>query len=65
MTATATATLEDATKCVFVSFDSTMPRNLSVGMPIDLLCDARDSLKVTMRRRIDVGDAYVDSLNNQ
>jgi putative proteasome-type protease len=62
---TPSATLEDATKCVLVSFDSTMLSNLSVGMPIDLLCYARDSLKVTMKRRFDVGDVYFDSLRSQ
>jgi len=56
------ASMEDATKCVLVSFDSTMLSNLSVGMPIDLLCYARDSLRVTMKRRFDVGDSYFDSL---
>jgi putative proteasome-type protease len=61
----ATATLEDATKCVLVSFDSTMISNLSVGMPIDLLCYARDSLCVTMQRRFDDGDAYFDALTKQ
>ena len=59
------ASLEDATKCVLVSFDSTMLSNLSVGMPIDLLCYARDSLNVTMQRRFDVGDAYFESLKQQ
>ena len=59
---TPSASLEDATKCVLVSFDSTMLSNLSVGMPIDLLCYARDSLKVTMKRRFDVGDAYFETL---
>ena len=59
------ATLEDATKCVLVSFDSTMLSNLSVGMPIDLLCYARDSLKVTMKRRFDTGDAYFELLKQQ
>jgi putative proteasome-type protease len=62
---TPSATLEDATKCVLVSFDSTMLSNLSVGMPIDLLCYARDSLKVTMKRRFDSGDAYFESLKQQ
>jgi len=62
---TPSATLEDATKCVLVSFDSTMLSNLSVGMPIDLLCYARDSLKVTMKRRFDSGDAYFDTLKHQ
>lgn len=59
------ATLEDATKCVLVSFDSTMLSNLSVGMPIDLLCYARDSLRVTMRRRFDGGDAYFERLKQE
>lgn len=62
---TAGATMEDATKCVLVSYDSTMLSNLSVGMPIDLLCYARDSLCVTMRRRFDDGDAYFDALTQQ
>ena len=61
----AAATLEDATKCVLVSFDSTMLSNLSVGMPIDLLCYERDRLRVTMRRRFDVGDVYFESLKQQ
>lgn len=59
------ATLEDVTKCVLVSFDSTMLSNLSVGMPIDLLCYARDSLRVTMKRRFDAGDAYFGALTRQ
>jgi putative proteasome-type protease len=62
---TANASLEDATKCVLVSFDSTMLSNLSVGMPIDLLCYQRDSLKVTMKRRFDSGDVYFESLKKQ
>ena len=61
----ATATLDDATKCVLISFDSTMLSNLSVGMPIDLLCYAQDSLMVTMQRRFDAGDAYFDTLKHQ
>jgi putative proteasome-type protease len=62
---TSSATLEDATKCVLVSFDSTMLSNLSVGMPIDLLCYARDTLQVTMKRRFDAGDIYFQALTKQ
>ena len=62
---TSSATLEDATKCVLVSFDSTMISNLSVGMPIDLLCYARDSLRVTMKRRFDEDDPYFEMLTKQ
>lgn len=57
--------LADATKCVLVSFDSTMRSNLSVGMPIDLLCYRRDRLKLEMRRRLDDGDAYFRTLGNE
>jgi len=58
-----TTTLADATKCVLVSFDSTMRSNLSVGMPIDLVCYERDSLEIRQRRRFDQGDAYFTSLS--
>jgi putative proteasome-type protease len=57
--------LADATKCVLVSFDSTMRSNLSVGMPIDLACYQRDSLQLPMRRRIVDGDAYFRTLSDE
>jgi len=57
-----TTLVEDAIKCVLVSFDSTMRSNLSVGMPIDLLCYERDSLEVCKRRRFEEGDAYFTAL---
>ena len=57
--------LPEAIKCVLVSFDSTMRSNLSVGMPIDLLCYERDSLKVRMRRRFDQGDPYFMTLSKE
>ena len=57
--------LPDATKCVLVSFDSTMRSNLSVGMPIDLICYERDSLEVQWRRRFDHGDAYFTALSHE
>ena len=57
--------LADATKCVLVSFDSTMRSNLSVGMPIDLICYERDSLEVPKRRRFDDGDAYFTALSRE
>jgi len=55
--------LTEAAKCVLVSFDSTMRSNLSVGMPIDLICYERDSLEVRKRRRFDDGDAYFSALS--
>ncbi|MDZ4097536.1 MAG: peptidase [Methylophilaceae bacterium] len=62
---TRSTSLNDAAKCVLVSFDSTMCSNLSVGMPIDLICYQRDSLEVRMRRRFDPGDAYFSELGKQ
>ncbi len=62
---TRSTTLNDAAKCVLVSFDSTMRSNLSVGMPIDLVCYQRDSLEVRMRRRFEAGDAYFAALSQQ
>ena len=56
--------LADATKCVLVSFDLTMRSNLSVGMPIDLICYERDSLEIQKRRRFDHGDAYFNALSH-
>ena len=57
--------LTEAAKCVLVSFDSTMRSNLSVGMPIDLICYERDSLMVRMRRRFDQGDPYFATLSRE
>jgi putative proteasome-type protease len=62
---TPSTTLADAAKCVLVSFDSTMRSNLSVGMPIDLICYQRDSLAISMRRRFDEGDNYFTALSGQ
>ena len=50
---------------MLVSFDSTMRSNLSVGMPVDLICYRRDSLEVGMRRHFDDGDAYFTALSKQ
>ncbi len=60
---TPATSLAEATKCVLVSFDSTIRSNLSVGMPIDLICYERDSLEVRMRRRFDKDDPYFASLS--
>lgn len=57
--------LADAAKCVLVSFDSTMRSNLSVGMPIDLICYGTDSLELRQRRRFDEGDAYFTALSRE
>jgi putative proteasome-type protease len=59
---TPATSLADATKCVLVSFDSTMRSNLSVGMPIDLVCYERDSFEIKRRRRFEPGDPYFTAL---
>jgi putative proteasome-type protease len=62
---TPTTSIADATKCVLVSFDSTMRSNLSVGMPIDLVCYEKDSLMLRKRRRFEQGDAYFNALSKE
>ncbi len=48
----------EATKLLFVSFDSTLKSNLSVGMPFDLQFYEKDSLQVGVQRRVDRDDPY-------
>lgn len=55
--------LAEALKCVLLSFDSTMRSNVSVGMPIDLICYQRGSLEVHQRRRFEDGDPYFAALS--
>jgi putative proteasome-type protease len=61
----ADTSLADATKCVLVSFDSTMRSNLSVAMPIDLVQYEKDRLRITNRRRFEAGDAHFTALSKQ
>jgi len=62
---TPSTNLSDTMKCILVSFDSTMRSNLSVGMPIDLVCYERDSLQVSIRHRFEQGDAYFSALSKE
>jgi len=62
---TPSSSISDAAKCVLVSFDSTMRSNLSVAMPIDLICYERDTLEVRKRRRFDEGDPYFSALSTK
>jgi putative proteasome-type protease len=62
---TPSTSLSDASKCVLVSFDSTMRSNLSVGMPIDLVCYQRGTLEVRMQRRFEQGDPYFSTLSKE
>jgi putative proteasome-type protease len=59
----ADTSMDDAIKCVLVSFDSTMRSNLSVGLPIDLACYDLDSLKLDHVHRFDEIDNYMQRLS--
>jgi putative proteasome-type protease len=59
----ADTSLNDAIKCVLVSFDSTMRSNISVGMPIDMACYNRDSLQLNQIHRFDDQDRYMQNLH--
>lgn len=56
------SSLEEAAKCALISMDSTLKSNLSVGMPLDLMCYARDSLSAEQRLRIGADNPYFKSL---
>ncbi len=47
----------EASKCVLISFDSTIRSNLSVGMPIDFMLYRSDSFSAEGRQRITEDDA--------
>ncbi|MEZ5796600.1 MAG: proteasome-type protease [Paracoccaceae bacterium] len=58
-----TTSLADAQKAVLLSMDSTLRSNLSVGMPLDLCVIEKDACRVTMRRRIEAGDAQFRAMS--
>ncbi len=62
---TPSTSLGDAMKCILVSFDSTMRSNLSVGMPIDLVCCERDALQLGVRHRFEQNDVYFSGLGKE
>ncbi len=62
---TAGTGLLEATKCVLVSFDSTMRSNISVGLPIDLLIYSRNGLRVGFQRHIEEGDNYFEMIHTR
>ena len=54
--------VNDAIKGVLVSFDSTMRSNISVGMPIDMVCYKRDTLRLNLVHKFDDQDRYMQRL---
>lgn len=57
--------LMEAAKCALISFDSTIRSNLSVGLPIDMLCYSKDSLKIEKRYRVGHNDAYFQRIREE
>ncbi|MEX2450709.1 MAG: proteasome-type protease [Rhodospirillales bacterium] len=55
--------LEEAAKCLLVSYTSTLRSNVSVGLPIDLVMYRKDSLKIESKLFIEEGDPYFTKLN--
>jgi len=57
--------LEEVAKCALISMDSTIKSNLSVGLPLDLMCYERDSFNVTKHKLIDSKDEYFASIRGR
>jgi putative proteasome-type protease len=55
---------EDAIKLLLVSFDSTIKSNLSVGLPIDYVTYAQDSLILGRQGRISETDSYFQTISS-
>lgn len=52
------SSLNEATKCTLISFDSTIRSNLSVGLPIDMLLYRSDSFAPAAPHRVEATDPY-------
>jgi putative proteasome-type protease len=55
---TRSSSLAQAAKCALISMDSTIRSNLSVGLPLDLICVHRDALQVQSHVNITEEHAY-------
>ena len=58
-------TFEEAVKLLYVSFDSTLKANLSVGMPLDLQTIELDTCKVGQKRRVEENDPYFSTISSK
>ncbi|WP_421854028.1 peptidase [Oricola sp.] len=54
---------EDAVKLLFVSFDSTIKANLSVGLPLDIQTYEADSFCIGRQQRVDADDPYFQTIS--
>ncbi|MES2917073.1 MAG: proteasome-type protease [Pseudomonadota bacterium] len=57
--------IRQAAKCVLISFDSSIRSNVSVGLPIDLVCYRAGSLRVEQSHRIDEADPYFQMIRRE
>jgi putative proteasome-type protease len=57
--------LQDALKIGLISMDSTIKSNLGVGLPIDMVVTAADTLRYEVNSRIDAQDAYFRDLRER
>ncbi|WP_415403876.1 peptidase [Tateyamaria sp. SN3-11] len=55
---------EEAIKLLMVSFDSTIKSNLSVGLPLDYITYANDSLAIGHAARVEADDPYFQTVSN-
>lgn len=62
---TRSTSLAQAAKCALISMDSTIRSNLSVGLPLDLLCIKRDTLRVQSHSNIDADHAYFQMIRTR
>ena len=57
--------MNEALKCLLMSFDSTIRSNLSVGTPLDLLVYRKDSFDFPEGRRLYENDPYFSMIQKQ
>ncbi|MGB0126615.1 MAG: proteasome-type protease [Rhodocyclaceae bacterium] len=62
---TSATPLAEASKCALISMDSTLRSNLSVGLPLDLVCIQRDELRVLKHVNIDETNPYFTMIHSQ
>lgn len=62
---TGNLSLDEAAKCALISMDSTIKSNLSVGLPLDLLCYAAGELRINRHVVIDEDDAYFGMIRSR
>lgn len=60
---TRSLSLPRSVKCALVSMDSTIRSNLSVGLPLDLICIRRDALRISSHVSIDSKHEYYQMIN--